>query len=595
MAILNLPMSNSNSNSNSNSSRKRKSPTLEMEEHLSTAPPANNTNSPQPEDDTETTITCPRCHHAVPSSNRVVHEVNCARRVRANEEFFEQNTTEEGAELDDNLPVASVVQGSIRPPSQRNDLQINFSFPRSRPEINSSSSGAEDASHHNTAIAQSLADVMIDDAARERNGEETEAQPYSLSYQDVSVENVDLIHTSAARSSGATVQTAGSSSDNSTTEASAEWACPRCTLLNPSTMSHCDACLFPRQGGTPNNNIHANMPLSRPPDPTRRTQLIGDPFVSDILHNEDEGWVNISHRDMNGTMRVDNVQNFQNHGQQQRLTTGYRIFNSALNGAMIGSVFGGVGGMIFGGLAGGLGGAWVSRFHNQEEANGSREVVEVLRNSNNNGGSNNNGSVRVHRGRNHLIAVSSDGNGSNRILRLRYNNAGGMQPNGVVDDNMATERALSEMLLRMSYMHGIGGRGHGNIVLQPNLSYEELLQRYGMGDENRRGASQEVIDSYPVVVVGKEDEEEEASKVKEDEKKSAAKAEPVDYGTCGICLEDYQQGDHKKCLSCPHSFHKDCIDRWLKQVASCPICKKEADMYQSEKVDAKPAATIKKS
>jgi hypothetical protein len=140
----------------------------------------------------------------------------------------------------------------------------------------------------------------------------------------------------------------------------------------------------------------------------------------------------------------------------------------------------------------------------------------------------------------------------------------------------------------MSYMHGIGARGRGNIVIQPNLSYEELLERYGMGDENRRGASQEIIDSYPVVVIGEEHKEEEA-KMKKDEKVSRAKDESVDcdYGTCGICLEDYRQGDHKKCLSCPHSFHKNCIDRWLKQVASCPICKRDVDMYCP---GAKPSA-----
>ena len=36
----------------------------------------------------------------------------------------------------------------------------------------------------------------------------------------------------------------------------------------------------------------------------------------------------------------------------------------------------------------------------------------------------NRGSVRVHRGRNHLIAVSSNPNGGNSILRLRYNDTG---------------------------------------------------------------------------------------------------------------------------------------------------------------------------
>jgi hypothetical protein len=71
------------------------------------------------------------------------------------------------------------------------------------------------------------------------------------------------------------------------------------------------------------------------------------------------------------------------------------------------------------------------------------------------------------------------------------------------------EQALADLLLRMSYMHGLGPglgpRGYGNILIQPDLLYEELLERYGLGNENRRGASQEIIDSYPILVVGQDE------------------------------------------------------------------------------------------
>ena len=45
---------------------------------------------------------------------------------------------------------------------------------------------------------------------------------------------------------------------------------------------------------------------------------------------------------------------------------------------------------------------------------------------------------------------------------------------------------------------------------------------------------------------------------------------------CSICLEDFQCGDVVRTLPCFHSFHKDCIDRWLRSKSICPICKHSA-------------------
>jgi len=41
---------------------------------------------------------------------------------------------------------------------------------------------------------------------------------------------------------------------------------------------------------------------------------------------------------------------------------------------------------------------------------------------------------------------------------------------------------------------------------------------------------------------------------------------------CSVCLETLATGDRMRTLNCLHAFHKDCIDRWLKTKASCPIC-----------------------
>ena len=43
--------------------------------------------------------------------------------------------------------------------------------------------------------------------------------------------------------------------------------------------------------------------------------------------------------------------------------------------------------------------------------------------------------------------------------------------------------------------------------------------------------------------------------------------------TCSICLG---QGDYGKVLPCSHFFHSECIDQWLKEKRSCPLCLSEA-------------------
>ena len=56
------------------------------------------------------------------------------------------------------------------------------------------------------------------------------------------------------------------------------------------------------------------------------------------------------------------------------------------------------------------------------------------------------------------------------------------------------------------------------------------------------------------------------------ETSKVAKAKDND-GECSICIDDFQIGQKMRVLNCGHRFHLFCIDVWLMQHTSCPLCK----------------------
>lgn len=58
--------------------------------------------------------------------------------------------------------------------------------------------------------------------------------------------------------------------------------------------------------------------------------------------------------------------------------------------------------------------------------------------------------------------------------------------------------------------------------------------------------------------------------------------------TCSVCLELVNAGELIRTLPCLHQFHTNCIDPWLRQQATCPVCKHDVgcglheDIIESE-------------
>lgn len=74
-----------------------------------------------------------------------------------------------------------------------------------------------------------------------------------------------------------------------------------------------------------------------------------------------------------------------------------------------------------------------------------------------------------------------------------------------------------------------------------------------------RGASEEVIDNLPLIVYSK----------------SLLESREM---SCAVCLSDFEWGDKLRKLPCGHSFHKVCIDKWLKRNKVCPLCLQDIEV-----------------
>lgn len=74
-------------------------------------------------------------------------------------------------------------------------------------------------------------------------------------------------------------------------------------------------------------------------------------------------------------------------------------------------------------------------------------------------------------------------------------------------------------------------------------------------DEHPRGLTKEQIDNLSTRTYGQANLEGEMGRA------------------CSVCINEYAQGNKLRRLPCSHEFHIHCIDRWLSENNTCPICR----------------------
>uniref|UniRef100_A0A6Q2ZIZ2 RING-type E3 ubiquitin transferase n=1 Tax=Esox lucius TaxID=8010 RepID=A0A6Q2ZIZ2_ESOLU len=102
-------------------------------------------------------------------------------------------------------------------------------------------------------------------------------------------------------------------------------------------------------------------------------------------------------------------------------------------------------------------------------------------------------------------------------------------------------------------------RDTNNLVENGTLPILRLAHFFLLNDEedeeHPRGLAKEQIDNLATRTYGQASLEGEVGRA------------------CSVCINEYAQGNKLRRLPCAHEFHIHCIDRWLSENNTCPICR----------------------
>ena len=139
--------------------------------------------------------------------------------------------------------------------------------------------------------------------------------------------------------------------------------------------------------------------------------------------------------------------------------------------------------------------------------------------------------------------IRTDPNGNvQRILRISPSG------NHISQSIMINNGNIQEMRSTQSSL-GFFNSGSGMNVM-------ELMQNIG---SRGRGLNQEIVEGLATARFDKEN----SQNLDEEAKK------------CSVCITEFEDEEMIKFLPCTHRFHGQCIDTWLRDHSTCPLCKRD--------------------
>ncbi|XP_072127019.1 E3 ubiquitin-protein ligase RLIM [Mobula birostris] len=155
-----------------------------------------------------------------------------------------------------------------------------------------------------------------------------------------------------------------------------------------------------------------------------------------------------------------------------------------------------------------------------------------------------------NRGRNPVQEVSESQNSTSESPNVASIGRTGEQQAGVQRNDSETDSTTGARRREAQQTRGLFGLEESGTLPILRLAHFFLLNDEDE-DDQPRGLTKEQIDNLSTRNFGESD---------------AIK-------TCSVCISEYTAGNKLRKLPCSHEYHVHCIDRWLSENSTCPICR----------------------